>query len=83
MLFRVLLICIIIILIIVICHCRKKNSEGFVSNIIFDTDKLEEVDAKLAEEATKIEAVKTQFNTLMSNYEDVVYLKKVKQRIML
>ena len=72
----ILLICIIIILIIVICHCRKKNSEGFVSNIIFDTDKLIEVDAKLAAEAVKIGEVKKQFNDLMSNYSTKEYLKK-------
>jgi len=72
----ILLICIIIILIIVICHCKKKNSEGFVSNIIFDTDKLEEVNAKLEKEALKINDVKNQIESLMNNYSEKEYLKK-------
>jgi hypothetical protein len=71
----ILLICIIIILIIVICYYKNNNKEGFVSDQIFDIEKLKEVNDKLEGEAEKIEQIKTNFNNMITRYKDQDYVK--------
>ena len=71
----ILLICIIIILIIVICYYKNNNKEGFVSDQIFDIEKLKEVNDKLEGEADKIEQIKTNFNNMITRYKDQYYVK--------